>query len=88
MSNFDNDVAAGSIFRKVVCERCGAVNYEKFLGFNGEGWNSYPSYEGAGFGAVVIVPYVQGCNRKEMVLCPDCARKLDKIISDFMEVQE
>ena len=50
MRDFDNDVAAGSIFRKVVCERCGAENYEKFLGFNGEGWESYPSYEGAGFG--------------------------------------
>ena len=86
MTDFEADVKAGTIFRKKECVRCGAVDYEQFLGISGEGWEETPEYETHGFGSVVIVPYLPGVERAAFTLCPNCARVFQKRINQFLGI--
>jgi hypothetical protein len=86
MTDFETDVKAGNIYRKKVCDRCGAVDYEQFLGISGEGWEETPDYETHGFGSVVIVPYLPGVERAAFTLCPNCARVFQKRINQFLGI--
>lgn len=81
--DFEADVKAGNIFRKKVCQRCGAIDYEKYNGMVGHDWEEHPVYDGRGFGAIVIVPYAKGMERTVINLCPDCAAEFGEIIKNF-----
>lgn len=86
MTDFEADVKAGNIYRKKVCDRCGATDYEKYLGTSGEGWEAMPDYDTHGFGSVVIVPYLPDVDRSTFTLCPDCARVFQKRINQFLGI--
>lgn len=86
MTDFDAEVKAGTIFRKKECVRCGAVDYEQFLGISGADWEETPDYETHGFGSVVIVPYLPGVERAAFTLCPNCARVFQKRINQFLGI--
>ncbi len=85
MTDFEADVKAGNIYRKKVCDRCGAVDYEQFLGISGEGWAETPEYETHGFGSVAIVPYLPGVERAAFTLCPGCAKDFQTKIKWFLK---
>lgn len=85
MTDFEADVKAGNIYRKKVCDRCGATDYEKYLGTSGEDWEATPDYETHGFGSVVIVPYLPDVDRSTFTLCPDCAKDFQTKIKWFLK---
>ena len=85
MTDFETDVKAGNIYRKKVCDRCGAVDYEQFLGISGADWEETPDYETHGFGSVVIVPYLPGVEGAEFTLCPNCAKDFQTKIKWFLK---
>jgi hypothetical protein len=85
MTDFEADVKAGNIYRKKVCDRCGAVDYEQFLGISGADWEETPDYETHGFGSVVIVPYLPGVDSTAFTLCPDCAKDFQTKIKCFLK---
>lgn len=85
MDRFLDEVKAGNIFRKKECVRCGAIDYERYMGEHGHDWEEYSVYEGQGFGSVVINPYVKGMERTEFVLCPACGQILKQRLEKFLE---
>ena len=87
-SDFRRDIEDGRIFRKQICKRCSAVDNERLTGIAGSDWEEYPTYEGRGFGAIVIVPYAKGMERMETTLCPDCTAQLGKLIAEFLGISE
>ena len=73
----------GMIYRKKVCQRCGAEKMEKYIGETGSEWESEPKFERSGFGTIVIVPYESIFERRELHLCCNCAAELDSILNTF-----
>lgn len=86
MMDFEQDVRLGNIYRKRVCARCGAIDYERYRGRVGQDWEERPLYEGQGFGSIVIVPYVGAdIERMEFMVCPECANTFKNLVDGYLK---
>lgn len=83
MTSLQDMLESGVIYRKKVCQRCGAEKMEKYIGEGCSDWESFPKFEYSGFGTIVIVPYDSVLKRRELRLCCACAVELDSILNTF-----
>ncbi len=69
----------GEIYRKRVCDRCGAVDYAKMTGWKKEEWREdEPSFAFSAF-TEIFVP-----GRGKTLLCGPCSAEIRKICDTFM----
>ena len=83
MTTIHKMIESGILYRKKVCQRCGAEKMEKLISYKDTDWVEEPVFERSGFGTVVIVPYDSVLERRELHLCCNCAVELDSILNDF-----
>lgn len=83
MSSLQEMLRNGVIYRKKICQRCGAETMEKYIGEDNSEWESHPKFELSGFGTIVIVPYDSVINRRVLELCCNCAVELDSVLNTF-----
>lgn len=75
---FDELIENGEIYRKRVCDRCGAVGYDKMVGWKKEDWRDPEPDFGLSAFAQVSVP-----GRGYATLCQPCLNELVTICREF-----
>ena len=89
MTTIHKMIESGILYRKKVCQRCGAEKMEKLISYRDTDWVEEPVFEQSGFGTVVIVPYdLPALSREELNLCVNCSAELQTLLDNFKDTSE
>lgn len=79
-TEFNQMIEDGEIYRKRVCDRCGAIGYDKLKGWIKEDWRDpVPDFGSVSSHASIYIP-----GRGTATLCQPCANELVRICAEFM----